>query len=58
MTELKKFFASLAKDESGTTAVEYGLMVGLVTVALVAAVGGLSGAIEGALGAAAAAIGG
>ncbi len=43
MSELKKLFVSLYKDESGATAVEYGLMLFMITVALVIAITALSG---------------
>ncbi|SHL36778.1 Flp family type IVb pilin [Roseibium suaedae] len=32
---MKKFLARFAKDESGATAIEYGLIAGLIAVALV-----------------------
>jgi pilus assembly protein Flp/PilA len=35
----------LSREEEGATAVEYGLIVGLIAVAVVAAVGILSGAL-------------
>ncbi|MDH6182294.1 pilus assembly protein Flp/PilA [Microbacteriaceae bacterium SG_E_30_P1] len=35
----------LVRDETGATAVEYGLIVGLIAVVLVVAVAGLSGAL-------------
>jgi pilus assembly protein Flp/PilA len=38
---MTKFLNTLWKDEEGPTAVEYALMLFLVTVAIVAAVGGL-----------------
>jgi pilus assembly protein Flp/PilA len=44
------------KDEEGASAAEYALLVGLITVAMAAAVTGLGGAIIGALGGATGAI--
>ena len=38
-------FRSLVRDEKGATAVEYGLIVGLIAVVLVVAVAALSGAL-------------
>lgn len=35
----------LSREEEGATAVEYGLIVGLIAVALIAAVGVLTGAL-------------
>jgi pilus assembly protein Flp/PilA len=42
MERIKNFF----KDESGATAVEYGLMVALIAVAIAATVGLLGGAVK------------
>ena len=36
----------LRRDEEGATAVEYGLIVGLIAVAIIAAVGLLTGALQ------------
>lgn len=36
----------LRRDEEGATAVEYGLIVGLIAVAVIAAVGLLTGALQ------------
>lgn len=33
---MKKLFSKLARDESGATAIEYGLIAALVSVALIA----------------------
>jgi pilus assembly protein Flp/PilA len=49
MERIKHFF----KDESGASAVEYGLLVALIAVGLIGAMSGLRSAIEGAFGAAA-----
>lgn len=35
---MQKFLARFAKDESGATAIEYGLIAGLIGVAIIAAV--------------------
>ena len=34
---MKKIFAQFAQDESGATAIEYGLIAALISVALIAA---------------------
>lgn len=46
-TELR---SRLSRDEEGATAVEYGLIVGLIAVVLITAVGLLSGALQGVFG--------
>jgi pilus assembly protein Flp/PilA len=53
---MKKFFVRFLKDESGVTAIEYGLIAGLVSVVIIGAVtlvgtdlNAVFGAIEGAL---------
>jgi pilus assembly protein Flp/PilA len=38
---MKKLFSRLARDESGATAIEYGLIAALVSVALIAGAGAL-----------------
>ena len=45
MEQIKNFF----KDESGASAVEYGLLVGLIAVVIIAAVGSLGGKVSTAL---------
>jgi pilus assembly protein Flp/PilA len=35
---MKKLFSRFAKDESGATAIEYGLIAGLIGVVIIAAV--------------------
>ncbi len=35
---MKKFFAKLRKDESGATAIEYGLIAALIAVVIISAV--------------------
>ena len=42
MERMKNFF----KDESGASAVEYGLLVSLIAVAIIAAVTALGGALQ------------
>jgi len=44
---MSKFVTSFIKDESGATAIEYGLIAALIAVALVAALGTLKTAIVG-----------
>ena len=39
-------FKKLLKDESGATAIEYGLIAGIVAVGLVGALGGLRTSLE------------
>ena len=39
---MSKFVARFIKDESGATAIEYGLIAALMAVAIIAAVGALS----------------
>ena len=35
---MRKFLSSLVKDESGATAIEYGLIAGLIAVVIITAV--------------------
>lgn len=44
---MKKFIARFAKDESGATAIEYGLIAGLIAVALVTVLGTTSTSLNG-----------
>ena len=44
---LHRKFATLVKDDTGATAVEYGLIVGLIAVTLVLALTAVSGALNG-----------
>ncbi|KKB13167.1 hypothetical protein VE25_03555 [Devosia geojensis] len=44
---MKKIFARFAKDESGATAIEYGLIAALMAVVVIAAITILSPALEG-----------
>jgi pilus assembly protein Flp/PilA len=53
MERIKNFF----KDESGASAVEYGLLVSLIAVAIIGAVTALGGGITGTFGKAAAELG-
>ena len=39
-------FATLVSNEKGATAVEYGLIVGLIAIALIGALGVASGALQ------------
>jgi pilus assembly protein Flp/PilA len=40
---MTKFMKRFAKDESGATAIEYGLIAALISVTIIAAVGSLGG---------------
>ena len=42
---MTKFFSRFAKDESGATAIEYGLIAALIAVVLVAVMGTLGGGL-------------
>jgi len=53
---MKTFLKTFATDESGATAIEYGLIVGLMALALVAALGALGDKISGVFGKVAAAM--
>jgi pilus assembly protein Flp/PilA len=53
---MRAFFKKLSADQNGATAVEYGLIAGIIAVGLVAALGPLSGAIGAALAAVTAAM--
>lgn len=44
---MKNLPARFAKDESGATAIEYGLIVALISVAIVAGASALGGSIDG-----------
>ncbi len=43
---MSKFFARFKKDESGATAIEYGLIAALISVALIAGATTLGGALN------------
>jgi pilus assembly protein Flp/PilA len=43
---MKKLFSRFAKNESGATAIEYGLIAALIAVAIIAALGLLGNNIE------------
>jgi pilus assembly protein Flp/PilA len=40
-----KIFARFAKDESGATAIEYGLIAALISVGIIVAAGALGGSL-------------
>ena len=44
---MKNLPARFAKDESGATAIEYGLIAALISVAIVAGASALGGSIDG-----------
>jgi pilus assembly protein Flp/PilA len=44
---MTKLFARFSNDESGATAIEYGLIAGLIAVALIGILGTLGTALEG-----------
>jgi pilus assembly protein Flp/PilA len=46
-TIMTKFITKFAQDESGATAIEYGLIAALIAVAVIAALNTLSGKITG-----------
>ena len=41
-----KLFNEILNDESGATAIEYGLIAALIAVALIAALGSLGGSLD------------
>lgn len=43
---MSKIFARFLKDESGATAIEYGLIAALISVALIAGAGALGDSID------------
>ena len=43
---MKNIFARFAKDESGATAIEYGLIAGLVSVAIIGILSTMSGNLQ------------
>jgi pilus assembly protein Flp/PilA len=43
---MTKFVSKFIKDESGATAIEYGLIAALIAVALIAILGTLSGSLS------------
>ena len=47
---MSKFVTRFLKDESGATAIEYGLIAALIAVVLVASLKGVGGALSGAFG--------
>jgi len=44
---MRNFITRFAKDESGATAIEYGLIAALIAVAIIVAVGALGGKLKG-----------
>lgn len=44
---MKTLFARFLKDESGATAIEYGLIAALISVGIIAAAGALGSSISG-----------
>lgn len=47
MTPLSKLYRRLARDRKGATAVEYGFIVSLIIIAIMASVHGLAGTTVG-----------
>ena len=45
MTILNSFLAKIGRDESGATAIEYGLMAALISVAAITAMGALGNSL-------------
>lgn len=43
---MTKFISRFAKDESGATAIEYGLIAALIAVALITVLGTMSGSLK------------
>jgi len=43
---MTKFISRFAKDESGATAIEYGLIAALIAVALITILGTMSGSLK------------
>jgi len=46
MTDLKGFFDRIKTEESGATAIEYGLIAALISVAAITAMGSLGNALS------------
>ena len=44
---MKKLFVRFLKDESGVTAIEYGLIAGLISVVILASVTAIGSSIQG-----------
>ena len=44
---MTKFISRFAKDESGATAIEYGLIAALIAVAIIGALGAVKGGLVG-----------
>ena len=45
--EMKKLFVRFLKDQSGVTAIEYGLIAGLISVVILASVTAIGSSIQG-----------
>ena len=45
-SQMKKLFAHFLRDESGVTAIEYGLIAGLISVVIVVAVTSIGGNLQ------------
>ena len=43
---MKNLFARFAKDESGATAIEYGLIAGLISVVIIGVLGTMSDSLQ------------
>ena len=46
MASLKRFLADVGRDQSGATAIEYGLMAALISVAAITAMGSVGNALS------------
>ena len=47
---MRRFIGRFLRDDDGATAIEYGLIVAMISLAIVAAVGGIGDKISAALG--------
>jgi pilus assembly protein Flp/PilA len=47
VTAIRQHLRSLIADQRGATAIEYGLIVALIVVAMMTALGGLGGGVSG-----------
>ncbi len=56
-TQMTKFMKKLSRNESGATAIEYGLIAALIAVVIIGALTALGGGLEGAFQAVAEAVG-
>ena len=46
MTKLISLFRRLSKDESGASLIEYSILIGLITVAVIAIITGVGGWVQ------------